>query len=65
MAELILRALMQAGRVINNPFAMNSGYVLPKRGDAQADLTKVVGDMRMIGKDLDKIARQEAKRHGR
>ncbi len=65
MAEMILLALMQAGRSINNPFAMNSGYVLPKRGDAQADLAKVVADMHSIGKDLDKKARQETKRLGR
>ena len=65
MTEVILRALMQAGRAINNPFAMNTGYVLPQRGDARADLGKVVGDMRTVGKDLEKTANQEVKRHGR
>jgi hypothetical protein len=65
MSELILRALMQAGRVINNPFAMNNGYVLPKRGDARSDFTQVVGDMRTVGKDLSKTIRQETKRHGK
>jgi hypothetical protein len=64
MAKMFFRSLMQAGRVINNPFTMNNGYVLPKHGDAQLDLAKVVGDMRAVGRDLKKTALQEVKRHG-
>lgn len=65
MAELILRALARAGRSINNPFAMNQGYVQPRPGDAQRDFSKVVGDMRKVGTDLREVARKELKRHGR
>lgn len=65
MAELILRALARAGRSINNPFAMNQGYVYPRAGDAQHDFSKVVGDMRKVGNDLTKTTRKELKKHGR
>lgn len=65
MSELILRALRQAGRAIHNPFAMNSGYVLPKHGDARADALWLSTDMRAIGKDLQKTAAQEIKRHAK
>jgi len=65
MSELILKALRQAGRAIHNPFAMNNGYVLPRHGDVRSDAIRLSGDMRVIGRDLKKIATQELKRHGK
>ena len=64
MAEVLMRALARAGRSINNPFAMNQGYVQPRAGDAQRDFAKIVGDMRKVGKDLQVVAQKELKRHG-
>ena len=59
MSKFLLRVLMQAGRIMNNPFAINSGYVLPQAGDARSDLAKIMSDMRCIGKDLDRVSCQE------
>ena len=56
MTQFFLRALSRAGRTINNPFAMGGVYVLPKQGDAGRDFTKVVGDMRLVGNDMKKVA---------
>lgn len=64
MAELLMRALARAGRSINNPFAMNQGYVQPRAGDAQRDFGKVMGDMRKVGKDLREVTQKELKRYG-
>lgn len=64
MAELLMRALARAGRSINNPFAMNHGYIQPRRGDAQRDFAKVVGDMRKVGKDLKTVTNKELQSHG-
>ena len=54
MAEVLLRALMRAGRTLNNPFAMGGSYVVPQQGDAQRDFAKITGDMRKVGRDLRK-----------
>lgn len=65
MAELLLRVLKRAGQVVNNPFAMNEGYTLPKRGDAQKDLQRVANDFYAVTKDLNKTANRELKEHVR
>ncbi len=65
MLELIVKALKQAGRAIQNPFAMNAGYVLPQHGDARNDAIRLVGDMQLIGRDLKKSVSEELKRHAK
>ena len=63
MSELIFKVLKQAGRAIQNPFAMNNGYILPQHGDTRKDAIRLSGDMRNIGRDLKKSAVEELKRH--
>lgn len=65
MAELLLRGLVKVGHALNNPFAMNQGYVLPQRGDGLHDWQRVVGDFHVVSKDLKRIANRELKEHGR
>ena len=43
MADLLLRALIKAGHALNNPFAMNQGYILPRHGDGRRDWQRVAG----------------------
>jgi hypothetical protein len=65
MAEILLRVLYKAGRTINNPFSMGGSYVEPRRGDAQKDIVKIVGDMRQVGQDLRKKSDQTFKQYGK
>lgn len=65
MGERLLKALASAGRTFNNPFSESRAYTLPRRGDSQKDLRKIVGDMRKVGSDLRKVSEQElAKNRG-
>lgn len=59
MSERIFRALVRAGRAFNNPFAMDGRYVIPRRGEAQKDLSRIVTDMRKVGNDLRKVSNKE------
>jgi hypothetical protein len=65
MADLLLRFLVKAGHALNNPFAMNQGYLLPRHGDGRRDWQRVAGDLHVVSKDLKKIANRELKEHGR
>ena len=65
MANTLLRALVKAGHALNNPFAMNQGYTLPRHGDGRRDWQRVAGDLHVVSKDLKKIAIRELKEHGR
>ena len=65
MTKYLLRALLKAGQVFENPFKMNSGYMIPSRRDARNDFARVVGDMRKVGADLRSSADKELNTHGR
>jgi hypothetical protein len=65
MTTMIFRVLSRASRVINNPFAMNRGYVVPRRGDSANDFKRVVLDMKKVGRDLKKVSSKELAKHGR
>jgi hypothetical protein len=65
MAELLLRILKRAGQTVNNPFAMNDGYTLPKHGEAQLDWQAVSGDFYKVSKELNKVVNRELKEHVR
>lgn len=60
----LLRWLARAGESLSNPF-VGRDYVLPRHGDAARDFTRISGDMRTVGADLRRVARQELQRHGR
>lgn len=65
MTRLIMRSIMRAGRLIENPLSMNGAYRVPRRGDGRNDFHHVVGDMKTISHDLRSTAREEPKKYGR
>ena len=65
MTRFIIRSILRAGRVIENPLSMNGSYRVPKRGDARNDFNHVVADMKKISHDLRSTAREELKKYGR
>lgn len=65
MAKYLFRALMKAGQVFENPFAMGNHYTVHSRRGARDDFKRVLGDMRKIGNQLRNVTDRELSNNGR
>jgi hypothetical protein len=57
----LIRMLTRAGIVVDNPFHARRQYIRPRPGDAKRDFARVAGDMRMVDRDLRRVAKRELK----
>jgi hypothetical protein len=65
MTRFLRRSLLQAGKLVNNPFWVDAPYNIPTPADAKRDFSIIIGDMRKVGRNLRSAVRVELKYHGR
>ena len=61
----LLRILMKAGQTISLTPYTERAYVRPVRGAQTSDMRRMLGDMRAVGSDLQRLANRELQTHER
>jgi predicted RNA-binding protein YlqC (UPF0109 family) len=65
MPRFLLRSIMKAGKILENPLAMSGSYTVPNRRDAHSDFGRIVGDMGNVSQSLRSVVRKELSKYGR